>query len=255
MTHTYTNPDGSTVRLPDNVTVHGNRAHIGPNAVFVDSWRKITIRGGTICGGTIRGGAIEGGTIYGGTIEGGTIYGGTIYGGTIKGGTIKGGAIEDGTIYGGTIYGGTIWGGTIRGGAIEDGTIYGGTIYGGTIRGGTIRGGTIYGGTIKGGTIRGGTIRGGTIYGGALIEHTRDLVTAGPVGNEPSMFTAYRHEDGGWRCVGGCSKAVPLGDSGDPFVSNYPPNGPLEAAERLAALTFLRAVTSSRDLAEQDVEQ
>ena len=103
--------------------------------------------------------------------------------------------------------------------------------------------------TIWGGNIRGGTIEGGTIWGGN-IRGSRDVVLAGPVGVAPSLLTAVPNEGrDGWLIVGGCSEAIPLSldDDTDPFAADYPCEGS-QAAERLSALGFIRAVCAGRPL-------
>ena len=69
--------------------------------------------------------------------------------------------------------------------------IYGGAIYGGTIRGGAIRGSTIRGGAIWGGTIEGGT-----------IEHSRHVLTIGPIGSENQHATLVHTDDGHLLSIG-----------------------------------------------------
>ena len=182
MTRTYTNPDGTTVQLPDGVRILGT-PHIGLNARFPESSTAV-------------------------------IYGGLFFDGLFFGGLFFGGAFHGGVFYGGVFRGGSFYGGVFRGGPFHDSAINDGEFHSG-------------------------------VFHNADIRHRRDVVTAGRVGNEPTLLTAYRGNKE-WMVNGGCAEPVPLGEFGDPFTDIYPPRDSAAAQERIAAIEFLRTVVAIR---------
>lgn len=60
----------------------------------------------------------------------------------------------------------------------------------------------IYGGAIYGGTIRGGAVDAGSTIRGGTIEHSRHVLTIGPIGSENQHATLVHTDDGHLLSIG-----------------------------------------------------